>query len=162
MIFDKAIFLSIVFIRGANERFQSNFLFFFLLLLGIKCMIFIISKMAISRIQFLPCAAQVFDKEENVSNAAKQSMASNRPGSNSLGIWKGGLPLSWPSLLSVCMSLTLTSHWEKVTNPSFHYRQIVLLLLFWWKACRYCTQNPSASNCCLFSQGIRKLLSLLC
>lgn len=29
MIFDKAIFLSIVFIRGANERFQSNFLFFF-------------------------------------------------------------------------------------------------------------------------------------
>lgn len=83
---DKHTFLSIVFIRGANEKFQSDF---FLLSLEIKHIIFIIGKMTTRRIHFL--AAQMFgEDEENTSDAAKQSLAANRPDSTSLRTWQEG------------------------------------------------------------------------
>lgn len=74
-------------------------------------------------------------------------------------------PILWCSLLpnNMCMF-----------HPHFILRKsnrLIILLqadirtpffLFWWKVCRHSTERSSASNCHLFSQGVRKLLSLRC
>lgn len=97
---------------------------------------------------------------------ATQGMASKDQNPPSPRPWKANLklyPFRGPSLLPLCVPSTRTSPWEKVTDSSFSHRQIfLLLLLFWREACRYCTENSSASNCRLSSQGIGKLLSLPC